>query len=125
MSDNKVQKRYFFMAEINIFFHSLFLSKWEILTSKFLLFTFLTQNAAYIDEQRQRESHQPKIYSKNLIEEFVRKRKQTKQQKEQKFLKEFFNYPEKWLRIQHELPPSLRLIDSNELKMDFPTNSFG
>lgn len=88
------------------------------------MFTIFLHTAC-IDEQRERESHQPKVYSKKLIEEFVRKRKQDKEQQEQKFLKEFFNYPEKWLRIQHELPPSLRLIDPNVLKKDFQINFFG
>lgn len=82
-------------------------------------------HTAYLDEQREHESHQPKIYSKKLIEEFQRKRKQTKEQQDQQFLKEFFNYPDKWLRIQHELPPSLRLIDPNVLKKDLQINFFG
>lgn len=89
------------------------------------MFTFSSLHTAHIDEQRERESHQPKTYSKKLIEEFVRKRKQTKEQEEQQFLKKFFNYPEKWLRIQHELPPSLRLIDPNVLKKDLPIIFFG
>lgn len=79
----------------------------------------------FIDEQREREIHRPKVYSKKLIEEFAWKRKQAKEQKEQTFLKEFFNYPEKWLRIQHELPPSLRLIDPEVLKKDLQFKSFG
>lgn len=89
-----------------------------------MLFTISLLHTAHIDEQRERESHQPKTYSKKSIEEFARKRKQTKEQEEQQFLKEFFNYPEKWIRIQHELPPSLRLIDPNVLKKDLQINFY-
>lgn len=96
-----------------------------IIVLRFDFLVLFYKYTAYLDEQRKRESHQPKTYSKKLIEEFDRKWKQTKEQQEQQFLKKFFNYPDKWLRIQHELPPSLRLIDPSLLKKKLQKNSFG
>lgn len=81
--------------------------------------------SAYLEQQKQIERSQPKIYSKKLIQDFVRKRKMEKEQDEQRVLKEVFNYPSEWLKIQHQLPPSLRLIDPKLIKNNFPVNSFG
>lgn len=72
--------------------------------------------AVHAEEQREIESRKPKVYSKQMIIDFEQKRKQAKEQEERQFLKEFFNYPDEFIQIQDELPPSLRLMDPNLLK---------
>lgn len=82
-------------------------------------------NLVYLEEEKQTGRHQPKIYSRKLIQDFVKKRKMEKEQDDQRILKEFFNYPTEWLKIQHELPASLRLIGPEILKKDVQVNFFG
>lgn len=79
---------------------------------------------AHLEDEKQLERLQPKKYSKKLIEEFEKKRKLEKEQNELKILRGFFNYPNDWLKNQQELPPSLKLINSNMLKKDYLSNCF-
>lgn len=77
------------------------------------------------ETQQQIESEQPKNYSKNLIDEFVKRRKLRQEQSEKRFLKELFKYPDQLMKIQDELPPSLKLIDPKILKNDVHQTFFG
>lgn len=77
------------------------------------------------DTQQQIESQQPKNYSKSLIEDFVKRRKLRQDQSEKRFLKELFKYPDQLMKIQDELPPSLKLIDPKILKKDVHSTFFG
>lgn len=78
-----------------------------------------------LERQQEMEKQKPKTYSRDLITEFMQKRKLAKEQKERQFLREFFNYPDKLLKRQHELPPSLRLFEPDELRKDFKIHFFG
>lgn len=60
-----------------------------------------------------------------MIDAFMKKRKIAKDQSEQRFLRDFFNYPEKLLKHEDELPPSLKPLDPETLRKDFKPNFFG
>lgn len=49
----------------------------------------------------------------------------SKEQSDQRFLRDFFNYPEELLKHESELPPSLKPIDADTLRKDFKPNFFG
>lgn len=110
---NEVNKINYFSTEFNFLFLSSFLNPFHY---------FVT---AQTEEQIQIESQQPKIYSKDLITNFLENRKLAKEQKEQRMLRKLFNYPDELLKIVDELPPSLRPIDPKELKIDFSPKFFG
>ncbi|XP_031623178.1 zinc finger matrin-type protein 5 [Contarinia nasturtii] len=80
---------------------------------------------AEIERQQKTSRQESKIYSKNMIDEFMRRRKSAKQQNDQRLIREFFNYPEELLKHQDELPPSLRLITPEILQTDFKPTFFG
>lgn len=111
--------------KVNIF---LFLRQ-SVSILKFTLLRIINNNwfgsPAEFERQQQMTRQEPKIYSKSMIHYFMEKRKLAKQQSEQRFLQDFFNYPDELLRLQSELPPSLRLIDPEKLKEDFKLNFFG
>lgn len=67
-----------------------------------------------------------KVYTKSMIDAFMKKRKTTKDYGDRRFLREFFNYPEELLKYDDgELPPSLRLIDAEMLQKEFKPSYFG
>lgn len=78
-----------------------------------------------IEKQMEIESQQPKVYSKNLIKDFLEKRKMAKEQEEQQLLRNFFQYPEELLRMSDDLPPSLRPIDPEMLRKGFSPTFYG
>lgn len=77
------------------------------------------------ETQQQIESERQKNYSKNLIDEFVKRRKLRQEQSEKRFLKELFKYPDQLMKMQDELPLSLKLIDPKILKNDVHQTFFG
>lgn len=60
-------------------------------------------------------SKQSKTYTRDLIDEFMRKREQRKNAEKQRQLDELFKYPEKLRKIQDKLPPSLQPLNFVEL----------
>lgn len=69
-------------------------------------------------EQLQRKN-QTKIYSKDLIGEFMQKRERRMAEEKQQTLNELFKYPKDLEQIVDQLPPSLKPINNDELlKMD-------
>lgn len=55
--------------------------------------------------------HQPKIYSLDLVDAFLRHREEKKKSTLRNISKQLWKYPEEWLEIQESLPPSLRLLE--------------
>lgn len=58
---------------------------------------------------------QPKQYSVDLVDNFMVERMQEQQHQLQMKLRQFFDYPEQFVTKQHELAPSLQLIQSSEI----------
>lgn len=67
----------------------------------------------------------PKIYSKHLITEFMKKRKEARIQAEEKKLRENFKYPPELLKNIESLPPSLRPLDVKMLETHSEKTFFG
>lgn len=78
-----------------------------------------------LEKQMEMEGQRPKVYSKNLINDFLEKRKMAKEQEEQQLLRKLFRYPDELLRMGDDLPPSLRPIDPKMLKKDFSPTFYG
>lgn len=77
-----------------------------------------------IEEQIKRNK-QPKIYSRELIDEFLKKRQIAEIDKKKRILNEFFKYPDELLKIVDELPPSLKPMDPSLLSSNFELKFFG
>lgn len=64
------------------------------------------------------------MHYKQMIDEFMQKRKLNKEQIEKRYLREFFDYPAEFLKKETELPPSLRPFDPELLKQVTQINSY-
>lgn len=60
-----------------------------------------------------------------MIDDFMRRRKSAKEQKDQRLLRDFFNYPEELLKHEGKLPPSLQPITAEILRKDFKPTFYG
>lgn len=58
---------------------------------------------------------QPKQFSVDMVEQFMANRRKKHHNERQEKLQQFFQYPETLLTKQHELPPSLRLIEPDDV----------
>lgn len=76
----------------------------------YVLFFLAAEN-----EYNERLKLQPKQYSVDLVKNFMADRIHGQQHQLQMKLRQFFDYPEQFATKQHELPPSLRLIQSSEI----------
>lgn len=88
---------------------------------EFFVFLF---NSVDIEDQIKRNK-QPKIYSRELIDEFMEKRQIAEIEKKKRILNEIFKFPDELLKIVDELPPSLKPIDPSILNSNFELNFFG
>lgn len=76
-------------------------------------------------EDQIKRNKQPKIYSRELIDEFMEKRQIAEIEKKKRILNEIFKYPDELLKIVDELPTSLKPMDPSLLSSNFELKFFG
>lgn len=79
------------------------------------LIKFLLNIPAEASKQIRLNPH-PKLYSDELILDFMKKRQESKTRAEQQTINEHLKYPEKLIKYLDELPPSLRPLDARMLE---------